>query len=75
MWDGFGHVDPVKEANAQSIRLSNHTTTLAEECAREGKDYEMVLHQLAREFKLAKKLGLPVSIQPGTVVMNDESDE
>lgn len=75
MWDGFCHVDPVKEANAQSTRLSNHTTTLAEECAREGKDYEMVLHQLAREFKLAKKLGLPVSIQPGTVVMNDESDE
>ena len=28
-WDGHEHVDPAKEANAQKIRLANHTTTLA----------------------------------------------
>ena len=58
MWDGFGHVDPVKEANAQATRLSSRTTTLADECAREGKDYEIVLRQIAREQELAQSLGL-----------------
>ena len=58
MWDGFGHVDPVKEANAQATRLANRTTTLADECAREGKDYEQVMRQAARELKYAQALGL-----------------
>ena len=58
MWDGFGHVDPVKEANAQAIRLANNTTTLADECARDGKDYEVVLRQIAFEKKLAEELGI-----------------
>ena len=58
MWDGFEHVDPVKEANAQAIRLNNNTTTLSDECAREGKDYELVLRQRAREKRLIKELGL-----------------
>ncbi|MFN7843635.1 MAG: phage portal protein, partial [Pirellula sp.] len=30
-WDGHEHVDPAKEANAQSIRLASNTTTLAYE--------------------------------------------
>ena len=33
-WDGFEHVDPSKEASAQATRLTNHTTTLATDCAR-----------------------------------------
>lgn len=64
MWDGFEHVDPVKEANAQATKLANHTTTLAEECAKEGKDYELVLRQIAREMELAKTLGLTVAPIP-----------
>ena len=35
-WDGHEHVDPVKEAT----RLANHTTTLADEYARRGQDWE-----------------------------------
>lgn len=58
MWDNWEHVDPVKEANAQQIRLANHTTTLAEECAREGKDYELVLNQIAVETAMAAKRGI-----------------
>lgn len=73
MWDGFGHVDPVKEANAQSIRLANRTTTLAEECAREGKDYEVVLRQIAKEVALAHDLGLTVSNDNSPV--DNESEE
>ena len=39
-WNGHEHVDPAKEANAQATRLKNHTTTLAVEYARQGRDWE-----------------------------------
>ena len=57
-WDGHEHVDPAKEANAQATRLSNHTTTLATEYARQGKDWETELRQRAKEQALMKELGL-----------------
>jgi lambda family phage portal protein len=57
-WDGEEHVDPQKEANAQAIRLESHTTTLATEYARQGKDWEAELEQIAKEQKLMKKLGI-----------------
>ena len=55
------------------IRLANRTTTLAEECAREGKDYEVVLRQIAKEFALAHDLGLTVSNDNPPV--DNESEE
>lgn len=58
-WDGTGHVDPTKEANAQETRLKNHTTTLAYEYALQGKDWETELRQRAVEIALVKELGLP----------------
>jgi len=57
-WDGFEHVDPAKEANAQSTRLSSHTTTLAIEYAKQGRDWETELRQRAREKALMRELGL-----------------
>ncbi len=57
-WDGHEHVDPLKEANAQSVRLGNHTTTLADEYARRGQDWEMQLRQRAKELALMTELGL-----------------
>jgi len=39
LFDGHEHVDPAKEANAQATRLANHTTTLANEYARQGRDW------------------------------------
>ena len=59
MWDGFEHVDPVKEANAQALRLANGVTTLAEECAREGRDYQTLLRQRQREIADCQEKGLP----------------
>jgi capsid protein len=64
-WDGIEHVDPNKEAAAQEKKLKNGTTTLAYEYARQGRDWEEELHQLAREKKLKQKLGLTDS-QPNT---------
>ena len=49
-WDGVEHVDPAKEANAQATRLANHTTTLAVEFARQGRDWEQELRQRAKEL-------------------------
>ena len=57
-WDGQEHVDPQKEANAQAVRLQNRTTTLAAEYARQGKDWESELQQIAKEQDLMKKLGI-----------------
>lgn len=61
MWDGFDHVDPAKEANAQKLRLANHTTTLAIEFARQGRDWETELKQRAKELSLMRELGLSAS--------------
>jgi len=57
-WDGHEHVDPAKEANAQATRLGSHTTTLANEYAKQGRDWEAELHQRAKEKRLMRKLGL-----------------
>jgi capsid protein len=51
-WDGHEHVDPAKEATAQRTRLANHTTTLADEYARRGQDWETQLRQRAKELAL-----------------------
>jgi len=60
-WEGREHVDPQKEATAQAQRLANHTTTLAAEYARAGKDWETELRQRAKEVALMKELGLPMA--------------
>jgi len=57
-WDGHEHVDPQKEANAQATRLASHTTTLADEYARKGQDWEAQLRQRAKELVLMTELGL-----------------
>lgn len=57
-YDGHEHVDPLKEAAAQAQRLRNLTTTLADEYARQGKDWETQLEQIARERRKLADLGL-----------------
>lgn len=57
-WDGFDHVDPLKEANAQATKLESRTTTLKTEYGRQGKDWRVEVEQLAKEQDLMNKLGL-----------------
>jgi len=57
-WDGREHIDPAKEANAQATRLTNNTTTLATEYAKQGKDWETELRQRAKETVLCRALEL-----------------
>lgn len=73
-WDGFPHVDPGKEASAQEKRLANHTTTLAAECAKDGRDYMSVLHQRAKELKLMKQLGIPIDGEEPAKTVTEPDD-
>ena len=78
-WDGHEHVDPQKEAAAQAQRLASHTTTLASEYARQGKDWETELRQRAKEVALMKKLGLTAAQAapqaPQAQVKEDDSEQ
>jgi lambda family phage portal protein len=73
-WDGQEHVDPQKEADAQSTRLSNHTTTLADEYARRGQDWETQLRQRAKELSLMNELGLSIAQAQPTQSTNNNED-
>lgn len=64
IWQGWEHVDPTKEADAQTIRLANNTTTLAEECSKVGNDWREVLRQRAAEKALMQELGMLSSPAP-----------
>ena len=75
-FDGTEHVDPAKEAKAQSVRLESNTTTLAAEYARQGKDWEVELRQRAKEKTLMTELGLitePSATEPADN-QNKEND-
>jgi lambda family phage portal protein len=75
-WDGHEHVDPAKEATAQATRLASHTTTLAAEYARQGKDWETELRQRAKEVALMKELGLTMAeAQPKAPAPQTEDEE
>ncbi len=75
-WDGFEHVDPAKEASAQETRLKNHTTTLAHEYARAGRDWENELRQRAKEIALMNELGLPAGdAKPQTGANRNPTEE
>jgi lambda family phage portal protein len=74
-WDGHEHVDPQKEAAAQAQRLASHTTTLATEYARQGKDWETELRQRSKEVALMKELGLTLAQAAPQAPVADNADE
>ncbi len=66
-WYSWGKpmIDPVKERRAQEMALNMGVTTMEEICAAEGRDWEEVLEQRARETERLKELGLePWEIAP-----------
>ncbi|MCI0364937.1 MAG: phage portal protein [Phycisphaerales bacterium] len=74
-WDGHEHVDPAKEATAQATRLASHTTTLANEYAKQGRDWESELRQRAKEMALMAELGLTVEQAVPAFKETDDDDE
>lgn len=75
IFDGQEHVDPAKEATAQATRLANHTTTLAHEYARQGRDWEEALRQRAKEMSLMAELGLTVVTATPTANPSEQPDD
>lgn len=54
-----GWVDPVKEAQAAVLRMDAGLSTLEQECAEQGQDWEEVIVQRQRELNEFKRLGIP----------------
>lgn len=71
-WPGFEAIDPTKEAAADTERLANGTTTLAELLAEYGQDWQAFLVQRGREVEMARQLGLPI---PGVQQTQNLTDE
>jgi lambda family phage portal protein len=58
---GWAWVDPLKDAEASVVALNNGFGTLADICAQEGRDYQDVLKQRAKEQKIVAELGLELA--------------
>lgn len=58
-WDGFGHVDPQKEASATDMALRNLTTTLERFYASQGLDWREQISQIKIELEACKEAGVP----------------
>lgn len=56
---GRGYIDPTKEIDAAAARIVAGLSTLEDECAEDGKDWEEVMEQTARENAKREQLGLP----------------
>ena len=60
-WDGHEHIDPLKEANAETVGIEAKTVSRSEACARRGKDWRQVFRQIAAEESYAAELGIDLS--------------
>ncbi len=60
-WPTPQHADPSKEANAMKVRLETGVTTLVEECAALGHDWQDVLENRERVQRFASRLGITVA--------------
>jgi len=55
-----GWIDPTSEAQAAILRMDGALSTLEDECAAQGLDYEEVLEQRRYEIGLFKEYGIPL---------------
>jgi hypothetical protein len=53
-WDGFFHVDPTREANAQTERFRNGTEHLADAWSKNGRIWHREVELAAKSFGLTK---------------------
>lgn len=61
---GWGWVDPVKEVESSTTAIGGNLSTLADECAAQGRDWEETLEQRKREKDKLTELGLDVVAAP-----------
>jgi lambda family phage portal protein len=71
---GRGWVDPVKEVVAAKLEEDYGYATLADQCAAQGRDWEEVLRQQAREMKKRQELGLPLVTNKQVQIIMEKDD-
>lgn len=69
-----GWIDPVKEAQGMAWRLHLGVSTLEDEAAEAGKEWDDVLEQRAREMSYARTLGVPDPVAPGPLPRGESRD-
>lgn len=76
-WDGFEHVDPRKEAEADALMVEKNMASAAEVCAKRGRDWRVVYRQRAAEKALARELQIdePVAEVAEPVAQDTEDDD
>lgn len=77
---GWQWVDPLKEAQAAELSINNGISTLADECASRGDDWEEKIEQRAREARkiqdLEKKYGVKIVNQDAkTATKNPDNSD
>ncbi|MEO2123726.1 MAG: phage portal protein [bacterium] len=70
----YGWVDPKKEVEAASAAINAGLSSLAVEAAAQGRDWEQVLEQQAREKALRRELDLRVEGETGKPVEEEEEE-
>jgi lambda family phage portal protein len=65
-WDGFEHIDPRKEAEAESEGIRNRTMSRADICSKRGRDWRQTFRQIKAEEAYAEELGIDVNMDTPT---------
>lgn len=72
---GWSWVDPLKEVKASIEAIKGNISSVADETAGQGKDWEEIYEQRAREEQKRKELGLPETTSESKIPKDEEIDE
>lgn len=72
---GWSWVDPLKEVKASREAIAGNISSLADEVAGQGKDWEEILEQRQREEQKRKELGLPEMTADTKTPKDEEAEE
>jgi capsid protein len=72
---GWSWVDPLKEVKASREAIAGNISSLADEVAGQGKDWEEILEQRQREEQKRKELGLPEMTSESKIPKDEEAEE
>lgn len=77
LWMGasMGHVDPLKEVNAATVRIANNITTQEQEASEyNGNNFDEIMKQRKKEVAMQRELGQEAGTLP-TVAPEETEDE
>lgn len=72
---GWSWVDPLKEVKASNEAIAGNISSLADEAAGQGKDWEEIMEQRAREEQKRKELDLPQTSGDSKIPSEDEEEK